>query len=375
MVTHSFGESDLMATLVNAGVRVAQCLGLHRIPDEGTVVPSAEEGREVAWEREVGRRVWWKLVELDYHSMPYTGTLTINPKSFSTRMPLNSDNDHHIDHDTSVLTISTCAVIMSKIARLMPDILEGTYATEKDETAKYQQVILADRRMRELVATLPTVTLRRQVASHEPQCPWIATARRTLAISAADKIIMIHRSFLLKSLQSPLYLFTRNTCVSAAMTILREHGELSASGSECFSIWVHSAFCVTATVVLCLNILHAEKQVPPSLRSIEQQLDLVMSARARLENQRCDTMARRGVHLIDAMLEERDRLHFLSTSAGVNGQGEMSFDRIARRFFELDDKSDDPAVMSSDSVVDVEGVSMTEWPQEFDAWFRSTFKC
>ena len=95
---------------------------------------------------------------------------------------------------------------------------------------------------------------------------------------------MIHRSFLLKSLQSPLYLFTRNTCVSAAMTILREHGELSASGSGCFSIWVHSAFCVTATVVLCLNILHADKQLSFHVRSIEQQLDLVMSARKRLES-------------------------------------------------------------------------------------------
>ncbi|KAI6855703.1 hypothetical protein KC323_g8221 [Hortaea werneckii] len=156
MVAHSFGESDLMATLVNAGVRVAQCLGLHRIPDEGTVVSSAEEA--------------------------------INPKSFSTRMPLNSDYDRLVDRDTSVLTISTCAVIMSKIARLMPDILEGTYATDRDETAKYQQVILADRRMRELVATLPAVTLRKQGASQEPQYSWIATARRTLAISAADKV-------------------------------------------------------------------------------------------------------------------------------------------------------------------------------------------
>ncbi|KAI7335288.1 hypothetical protein KC315_g3325 [Hortaea werneckii] len=326
MVAHSFGESDLMATLVNAGIRIAQCLA-------------------------------------------------INPKSFSTRMPLNSDNDHLVERDTSVLAISTCAIIMSKKARLMPDILEGTYATEKDETAKYQQVILADRRMRELVATLPAVTLREQMASQEPQCSWIATARRTLAISAADKIIMIHRSFLLKSLQSPLYLFTRNTCVSAAMTILREHGELSTSGSGCFSIWVHSAFCVTAMVVLCLNILHADKQIPPSLCSVEQQVELVMSARTRLENQRCDVMARRGVHLIDAMLEERDRLRFQSTPSRVNRSGGMSFDRIARRFFELEDANDDRTMESSGPVVDIEENSMTEWPQDFDVWFRSTFKC
>lgn len=160
------------------------------------------------------------------------------------------------------------------------------------------------------------------------------------------------------------------------MTILREHGELSESRSGCFSIWVHSAFCVTATVVLCLNILHADKQLNFNVRSIEQQLDLVLSARKRLESQRCDTMARRGVHVIDAMLEERDRLHFLSTSPGMHKQGGMSFDRIARRFFELEDSDDnDRAVDSSSSVVGAGMPPMTEWPQEFDLWFRSTFKC
>ena len=85
-------------------------------------------------------------------------------------------------------------------------------------------------------------------------------------------------------------------------------------------------------------------------------------------------MARRGVHLIDAMLEERDRLESLSTSPGMHRQDGLSFDLIARRFFELEDANDDRAVVSS-SVDDAEVFSMTEWPQEFDTWFHSTFKC
>lgn len=83
MVAHSFGESDLMATLVNAGIRIAQCLGLHRIADGASTNSSAEGNMDVLWEREVGRRVWWKLVQLDYHSMPYTGTLSMLPSIIS----------------------------------------------------------------------------------------------------------------------------------------------------------------------------------------------------------------------------------------------------------------------------------------------------
>jgi hypothetical protein len=73
MVANVLDSSDQMTVLVNAAVRIAQCLGLHRIPDE-------LEG-SLHWstmvQREVGRRIWWKLVELDYHSMPYTGTLSM----------------------------------------------------------------------------------------------------------------------------------------------------------------------------------------------------------------------------------------------------------------------------------------------------------
>ena len=73
MVGNVLDSSDKMTVLVNAAIRIAQCLGLHRIPDEPE--------RSIDWpttvHQEVGRRIWWKLVELDYHSMPYTGTLSM----------------------------------------------------------------------------------------------------------------------------------------------------------------------------------------------------------------------------------------------------------------------------------------------------------
>lgn len=73
MVANVLDSSDQMTVLVNAAVRIAQCLGLHRIPDE----PEASLDWSTVVQREVGRRIWWKLVELDYHSMPYTGTLSM----------------------------------------------------------------------------------------------------------------------------------------------------------------------------------------------------------------------------------------------------------------------------------------------------------
>lgn len=79
---------------------------------------------------------------------------------------------------------------MAKIAQLMPSILEQMYIAEDDFT-KYQAVLEADRRMRQLMAALPGVVLRAQDPAVETRAPWIHTARRTLAISAADKVCVV----------------------------------------------------------------------------------------------------------------------------------------------------------------------------------------
>ena len=84
---------------------------------------------------------------------------------------------------------------MAKIAQLMPSILEQLYIAADDAT-KYQAVLEADRRMRQLVGALPGVVLRAQDPTVEPTAPWISTARRTLAISAADKVCLELHSWL-----------------------------------------------------------------------------------------------------------------------------------------------------------------------------------
>jgi hypothetical protein len=73
MVGNVLDSSDQMTVLVNAAIRIAQCLGLHCIPNE----PESSIDWSTTMHREIGRRIWWKLVELDYHSMPYTGTLSM----------------------------------------------------------------------------------------------------------------------------------------------------------------------------------------------------------------------------------------------------------------------------------------------------------
>ncbi|KKF92296.1 hypothetical protein CFO_g5340 [Ceratocystis platani] len=111
--------------------------------------------------------------------------------------------------------------------------------------------------MRKLMAELPAFL--RPETPFDPSWPvWIAWARSTLTISAADKIIMIHRSFLIKSFQDPqTYDFTRRTCVSAALTILNEFHRVK--NNDVVRLWIIPTFTVSAAIVIGLDISYRMK--------------------------------------------------------------------------------------------------------------------
>jgi hypothetical protein len=78
-VAHNLGLSNLNATLSSAGVRIAQCLGLHKISD----ATSSGAKQSNIWyetvEREIGKRVWCQIVIQDHFAIPFTDSYCIVP--------------------------------------------------------------------------------------------------------------------------------------------------------------------------------------------------------------------------------------------------------------------------------------------------------
>lgn len=177
---------------------------------------------------------------------------------------------------------------------------------------------------------------------------------------------MIHRSFLLKSFQSPAYLFTRQTCVSAARTILREHDEISRAGPECPPLWVHSAFCVAAIVVICLDLLYCHNSLAPERK--DNYVQLIRSARQRLALSKNDTMARRGVYLVDAMLNE-DLYSDPNSDGSDENASRHRFTQILHRFIQLDQHE-----RSSMRYQESRNLDIREQSEDFDIWFNSHFR-
>jgi hypothetical protein len=378
-VAHNLGLSQLNATLFNAAVRIAECLGIHKIQGHSSKPVRNKEEWEEKVEREVGKRVWCQMIIQDHFAIPFTDSYSISPMHFSTGRPMNADDYDLMDMPITSPTISTYIRVLVNLAELMPGLVDGfgPMKARKPPRQQYEHILHVDQKMRAVVKNIPSFLLRPDKQKEE-QILWLGIARRSLAITAAEKIIMIHRPFLFRSFHDQTYSYTRRTCVAAAMTILREHEVIVRE--EDVSIWTHTAFAITAAVIMCFEVnATAEDQV----NIAQSYRDAIHAARTRLAARNNDVLAQRGVALIDAIFTAE-------ISMGTSGQRRkvMDFGQILAKFSSFtrlhlgpDTPESSVGRFSDMDTQDVIGAHFEQmqpaWDTaediDFDAWFNGTF--
>ncbi|KAJ5997633.1 hypothetical protein N7522_009293 [Penicillium canescens] len=379
-VAHNLGLSQLNATLFNAAVRIAECLGVHKIQDHSTKPVRNKDDWEERVEREVGKRVWCQMIIQDHFAIPFTDTYSISPMHFSTGRPMNAEDYDLMDMPISTPTTSTYVRVLVNLAELMPGLVDGLgpMNNRKPHREQYQHILQVDQKMRAVVKDIPPFLLRPD-KEKEQQIPWLSIARRSLAITAAEKIIMIHRPFLFRSFHDPTYSYTRRTSVAAAMTILREHETIVRE--EDISIWTHTAFAITAAVIMCFEVnAIAESAFSASAQSYKE---AILSARARLASRDLDVLAQRGVALIDAIFTAGSDLNTGGTSSKMMDFGQIlaKFSTFSRLNLGSPSTEASPGGIPVVDSQDVIGAHFDEmrptWGTaediDFDAWFNETF--
>ncbi|KAJ5547679.1 hypothetical protein N7513_004913 [Penicillium frequentans] len=288
MSAHMLGHSNGFSVLLASAVRIAQGLGLHQLDESTDASPSG------LIDREIGRRVWCQLCIQDWFSIPFTESYLIHKLGFSTTRPQNRDDEMNLlsDDHPSVISFSR---LKYDIAALMPGLQDDLVCCNTLYT-RYEEVLKYDRRLR----TLATQHLPRylQNVPIDPDWPcYVPWARKGLAISSAHKVIMIHRKFLSLSFSNPMFEFTRKTCVAASRTIIKEQKEATRGDGPV--LWIHQAFSVTASIILCLDMFHqsvADRQSSEHRQLIEDGIEILSHCES-------DMIAQRGVSLLRAMLE------------------------------------------------------------------------
>ncbi|KAH0430141.1 alpha-ketoglutarate dependent xanthine dioxygenase [Colletotrichum camelliae] len=372
-VAHNLGLSQLNATLFSAAIRMAECLGIHKITDGSSLdLQTPEQIWEDTLQREVGRRVWLQMVIQDHFAIPFTDSYGINPAQYSTSLPRNADDADLVDAPETTLTVSTYTRVLGGIAQLMPELADGMgpLRAQKPAREQYAHVLRMDQKMREQVQSIPRFLLQKDELL-EGKCAWLGVARQSLAITAAEKIVMIHRPFLFHSFQSDSYVHTRRTCVAAAVTILREHKSIVESGEV--SLWTHVAFSITAAIILSFEVICDQSKERDTRQ--EGYLDAIRDAREHLLGRTTnDVLAHRGVVLIDAIFSEVGGLESFSDRSLAARPDAINFEEIAARFKTDWFILDSTAASLGQFDTPEEHFAMSANPSEdFDEWFQQIF--
>ncbi|CZR59837.1 uncharacterized protein PAC_09731 [Phialocephala subalpina] len=190
-VAHNLGFSDLNASLLASAIRLSQCMGLHKITEPSLSEINGSEQWHEAIEREVGKRVWCQIVIQDHFGLCFTDSYNINPKHCLTELPKNCDDYDLEELSENVPTITSYIRTLAKIAKLVPRLFDelGPLWSRKPVREQYQDVIKGDRDMRSLVGDIPSFLLREDIADQMIDKPWLDIARRSLAITAAEKLL------------------------------------------------------------------------------------------------------------------------------------------------------------------------------------------
>lgn len=314
LVAYVLGESDRHTVMLATACRIAQCLGLHRAVRVKSTSAISFEDRVTA---ETQKRVWWQLVIQDWLTIHVSDTYLLRPDQFSVEMPSNCYDQDLIPLPLDVPTTSTYCILLAKIASLMPQLFEGL--REANVAVRYEHILRIEQMLRALVDEFPQFVMK--TASIKPEWPmWVPWARRLMMISAADKVMLIHRPFLIRALRTSEYPATREVCISAARTVLCE--QVCGINADSQASWTIHAFSFSAAILLSLDLLlnpqRQGEQDKVHFRMIKDSINA-------LSLQRGNMQAERGVYVLQHLVQEIENMW-----NRASGKSEEQVDKISQ---------------------------------------------
>ncbi|KAK1487657.1 uncharacterized protein CCOS01_14181 [Colletotrichum costaricense] len=299
-VAHNLDQSDFISVMIASGIRISQCLNMHRLgPDRLDHDPAAEITQETSKKslinREIKKRVWWFLVRQDWLQIPYQNTYLLHPSQFNTPQALNCHDRMEfpagdgtiVAQPGNVYTQSTYTNALSQIAVIIWKQQDRMCRTGSPEESSdgleklYDQVLWADRELKQLYVSFPSFIRdpsRPNLSTHELPS-YIRQVASTKLLSIAHKTLLV---------------YSVSCCIILALaSIFRRENELSYDGSK----------------------VHGLAKIG---RDMLQNLEFSSS------------IARRGVILIDSLLK------FDDTNRDLAGEAHLDLKTIVRKLLSME---------------------------------------
>lgn len=349
---HNVADSNLLSTYLAVGIKTAQMLNLHHLANESALVEARlqAEGGEVKddspeWTSkiirlEVGKRIWWSLVQQEYLALPFCGTSMVNPRHHDTPFPANVHDDDldrghlRLQYDESDLTYVQKLRVTAKMAQIVYTFFDQlpnrqtSGARLEDHVQPYES---------QLLQLLPLS----QPRSTNPALKFGLALKRYINIGVSHKILVLHRAFCsLKPPPSSAQIqLSQTRCLEAARQVLEHVRSIKPSGrpeGQVGAMWTISYQAVAAAMVIILNhfrtshgtnqnkdgngMLTQTQNSPNSSGSVVVTRQEVMDARQILHGLAYRSMiAQRGVQLMDDVIQGFEEAERHSTAQKRSG--------------------------------------------------------
>ncbi|KAJ3533277.1 hypothetical protein NM208_g8059 [Fusarium decemcellulare] len=245
---HLSGNTAVHVTLSNLAVAFARTLNLHLLGNEKSA--SGDESLR----KEIGRRVWWRIVETEWFLLPYHRFTTIAPHQFDTALPELTDDGQLASSSNNTHSLSFL-LACCRSSRLLYD-LYGTL--EQKQFPSYEAVLGASTKLDQIINDLPhDLQPFRDIepGAQSGSRPGNQYLRRFLGMLLSYRSYLIHRAYFAKSLRDQTYTESKIACVRAAGAILT----FSDNGlpSTFYRLWNTTLWLVSAGIIFSLDLIYA----------------------------------------------------------------------------------------------------------------------
>lgn len=253
---------------MSAATRIAHLLGLHRLGTDKGRMPALDPSLPpfpCSLRREMGVRLWYWLVILDWKTNVTSGDFLIGQSSFDTG-PLRNLDDADIGLSVDTVSRDSWEHTSTSYQRYQLALAEHLKRVAQlllsKSTEDYQAILQLETELKETI---------------KPLVPRGNTDHRfSLESALHNRILRLHRPFMVKGYQQTEFNYSTSTCLESAERILQAHQGLG--GSSHGRTWFIISHALGACLCLCVDTFIRQSR---GQAAVPERVQLVQQARDR----------------------------------------------------------------------------------------------
>ncbi|TXT13049.1 hypothetical protein VHUM_01450 [Vanrija humicola] len=312
-------RADAAWALLGASIKMAQGLGLSRLGSEQQGAEGEERANMPMWkgrwesliQREVGRRIWWNLVFLDWSLAPsYNYASSIQPDQIKSAMPANIEDEDLIDGQPlraqrmNVRTKMSFQLAKLKFAEISQ---RQIWQANNNNHPPYSFILSVDRELRKAMLELPaffqpdnspmpTTSDPKKLVEHYEKI--------TLSLAIHSRMLRLHRPWLSRGYEDERFAYSKEQCIRAARASLRMMSDTSGVARFLEKWWIPLFYVTVSGMVVIIDLLKTAKRDMKS-RQTEEKIAEVKGALDQMRHiSETSIPAKAAIKVMDFLMAE-----------------------------------------------------------------------